>query len=261
MTVIGQTAQPAAKLSFAPVIEGTFGVLKRNFGTFVALTATLQIVPLLIIFSGVANLGAGSTGGFRLLSLGGLILSIASAVLAPALVHGTVADLNGRKATFGECLGGGLRHAIPVFAVLFVAAVGIVFGFFLLVVPGVMLAIAWCVAAPAKVVERVGVFGALGRSRALTKGSRWRIFWLIVLYSIVWGALQQGLLGAAGLFPAGASPALGPAAFLSPGYGVVMLVLSVANTLISYTGISVIYYELRRIKEGIGPEALAAIFD
>jgi hypothetical protein len=35
----------------------------------------------------------------------------------------------------------------------------------------------------------------------------------------------------------------------------------VANTLVSYTGLAVIYYELRRLKEGIGPEALASIFD
>jgi hypothetical protein len=50
-------------------------------------------------------------------------------------------------------------------------------------------------------------------------------------------------------------------AFMTPAYGIVMLVITVASTLISYTGLAVIYYELRRLKEGVGPEALASIFD
>jgi hypothetical protein len=261
MTVTDVAAPPPPKLSFGPVIQGTFGVLKRNFGTFLALTAVLQVIPLAVMFGGVTSLGSGTSGGLGLIPLGGLVLSITSAILAPALLHGTVADLNGRKPTFGECLRSGLRQAIPVFTVLFVATVGAFFGLMLLIVPGIMLSVAWCVAAPAKVVERIGVFGALDRSRTLTKGSRWRLFWLFVLYFIVYGAFQQTFLGLAGTFPGAGQGALGAASLFSPSYGVVMAILSVAGTLISYTGLSVIYYELRRLKEGIGPEALAAIFD
>jgi hypothetical protein len=261
MTVTDPAASAPAKLGFGPVIQGTFGVLKRNIQTFLVLTALLQGVPLLLMFGGAASLGSPSGAGFGLISLGGLVLAVASAILAPALVHGTVADLNGRKPSLSECLSGGLRHAVPVFAVMFVAAIGIFFGFLLLFVPGVMLLIAWSVAGPAKVVERVGVLGALGRSGALTKGSRWRLFWLFVLYSIVSGAVQQSLLGVALMLPGTTPGATGPAAVLTPAYGVVALILTVANTLVSYVGLAVIYYELRRLKEGIGPEALAAIFD
>jgi hypothetical protein len=256
MTLTEPAAAPPPKLAFGPVIQGTFGVLKRNLGTFLALTVLLQGVPLLLM-------GAGFVGGMNLglVGSGGLILAITTAILSPALVHGAVADLNGRKPTFQECLGRGARKALPVFAVLFVTGIGAMFGLILLIVPGIMLLIAWSVAAPAKVVEQVGVFGALSRSAALTKGSRWRIFWLFVLYSIVSGAVQQTLIGVATMFTGGAVDAANPMAGLASAVGVVTLITSIVSSLVSYTSLSVIYYELRRIKEGIGPEALAAIFD
>jgi hypothetical protein len=58
-----------------------------------------------------------------------------------------------------------------------------------------------------------------------------------------------------------ATAAANPLSAMTPAYLVVTSVMTVANTLVSYTGLAVIYYELRRLKEGIGPEALASIFD
>lgn len=252
----------APKLSFGPVIQGVFGVLKRNFATFLGITLLLEIAPMLLIGAGGFQAAGNSLGsGLGLIGLGYLALLVASAILTPALVHGAVADLNGRRPTIAECLRSGVSHALPVFVILLLTGIGVMFGFLLFIVPGVILFIGWSVAAPAQIVEKTGIFGAFGRSRALTKGSRWRIFWLFVLWAIVSSAVQQTLLGLAGVSIGGAAASGNPMAFMTPAYGVVTLVITVASTLISYTGLAVIYYELRRLKEGIGPEALASIFD
>jgi len=262
MTAI-EAAPAAAKLSFGPVIQGTFGVLKRNLGTFVALAVLLEGLPVLLIGAGVMQMTPNAPfAGFGYLGVGYLAMLAASAILTPALVHGAVADLNGRKSTLGECLQSGVRHALPVFVIMLLSGLGAMLGFILFIVPGVMLLIAWSVAGPCQVVERTGILAAFGRSRALTKGSRWRIFWLFVLYSIVSSAVQQSLLGVASMLPrAAALNSANPLSAITPAYVVVMVILSLASILITYTGLAVIYYELRRIKEGIGPEALASVFD
>jgi hypothetical protein len=261
MTAI-TTPSPTAKLSFGRVIQETFGVCRRNFAAFLTLIVGCFAAPAVVIGLGVMQMRAGMSGaGVALAGLGYLAMLAGAAILQPAMIHGAVADLNGRRATAGECLQTGLRHAVPVFLILMISVVAFMFGFILLFVPGLMMITAWLVAGPSQVVERTGVFGAFTRSGALTKGNRWRIFGLLALYVIVYGAIQQTLLNLAGVGFAAQAQAGNPLSILSPGYAVVMALLTVANTLVSYVGLAVIYYELRRVKEGVGPEALAAIFD
>lgn len=64
-----------------------------------------------------------------------------------------------------------------------VQAVGIVFGFLLLIIPGIILGVGWSVSIPAAVVERVGVTEALGRSWRLTDGNRLAIFFAFLILS------------------------------------------------------------------------------
>jgi hypothetical protein len=127
-----------------------------------------------------------------------------------------------------------------------------------------MMATAWLVAGPCQVVEKTGVFGAFSRSAALTKNNRWRILGLLLLYFIVYMVIQQvlmNLVGAGMSARMAAAQSGNPFAATTPAYWAVMAVLTVVNTLITYVGLAVIYYELRRVKEGVGPEALASVFD
>ena len=58
--------------------------------------------------------------------------------------------------------------------------------------PGVLLALAWSVAAPVLVMERTGVFGAFTRSAELTRNHRGAIFALAILAGVV-GFIIQAL--------------------------------------------------------------------
>ena len=260
------TAAAPAKIGFGRVIQGVFGVLARNFVTFLILTVVLLGVPAVIVGLGFAQMiGGGVAAGGALIGVGYLVMMLTLSILQAALIHTTVADLNGRRATVAEGLSTGLRHALPILGVMILFGLGVAFGAVLLIVPGIMLAVAWFVAIPSQVVERTGVFGAFSRSGRLTKDNRWRIFGLLVLWWIAYTVIQTTLLNIVGAGAPGAG-AVGAAsgavlAAIPPAYWVVLLLLTVANTMISGAGVAVIYYELRRVKEGVGPEALAAVFD
>ena len=263
MTLPSETA----KLSFGRVIQETFGVVRRNLGLFLTLIVGSLIIPGVIIGLGVMQFSTGGmTAGWSLIGLGYLVMMAAFAVLQPAMIHGAFADLSGRRTTASDCLSSGFRHAVPVFLIMLLSGIAMMFGFVLLVVPGLMMLTAWLVGGPSQVVEKTGVFGAFSRSAALTKNNRWRIFGLLVLYMVVYSVVQQVLMNLAGAgmaarMAAAQSGNLNPFAAFGPAYWAVLAVMTVVNTLITYVGLAVIYFELRRVKEGVGPEALASVFD
>jgi len=256
-------AHAEPKLSFGRVIQGTFGVIKRNIANFLILILLLMGLPGVLMVVGGLQLSQGAmASGGGVIGLGYLILLVTSNILQGALIHATVADLNGRRATLSECLRTGMRFFLPLTAILILYGLGVFFAFFLLIVPAIMIGVAWAVAIPSEVVERTGVFGAFTRSGQLTKNNRWRIFGLLLLWTIVYTTVQSTLTQLAGL---GAAPmaaaSASPFAAMGPAYWIVLAISTFANALVGGPGMAVIYYELRRVKEGVGPEALASVFD
>jgi hypothetical protein len=114
----------------------------------------------------------------------------------------------------------------------------------------------WAVAAPAVVVERDGVFNALGRSRELTKGARWKILGLFLLLGVSYWLLSI-VLGFVGLEAYGASDAT---TGLSVGNLVGSFVLGTIFNAFWGTIQPSLYVELRHWKEGDSVEALARVF-
>ena len=111
------------------------------------------------------------------------------------------------------------------------------------------------VAVPVKVIEGAGITESFGRSRALTKGYRGRIFLLLLAYTLIAIAIGfaiRPLLGIAVL------PKPGD---MSPTYVLSDWILRVILTSISSVGVTSIYYELRLVKEGIGAQQMASAFD
>jgi hypothetical protein len=116
-------------------------------------------------------------------------------------------------------------------------------------IPLVILFLMCFVATPACVVERRGAFRSLGRSRALTKGHRWKIFGLILVV----------------LIPALIVAGLITAVLARLGSGVSPPVLSLIWTAIwpAFYAIlvAVTYHDLRVAKEGVDTEQIAAVFE
>jgi uncharacterized membrane protein len=107
------------------------------------------------------------------------------------------------------------------------------------------------------VTEQLGITASLGRSRALTKGSRWPIFGLLLGAGIV---LFVPLLITPLLTGAIGSPQPG---LIMPRFGVgtvIQALLGAGASVILNAILAAIYVELRTIKEGASTEALASIF-
>lgn len=179
-----------------------------------------------------------------------LVTMISSYVLQATLVRASILDLSGRDPQIGESLVEALKLLLPMIGLAILTSILVGIGFLLLIVPGVIIYTMLVVAVPALVEERGGVFHSMRRSRELTKGSRWKILLLLLLFLLVY-FLVTAVFGAIGaVFGADSTMVLLVSALAASSVGLVMAAM-----------LASLYVELRTIKEGATPEGLAAIFD
>lgn len=130
------------------------------------------------------------------------ILSIVLATFYQGMVVELVRDVqDGRRDnSVGQLFGSVAPIVLPLIGLSLVVGLGVAVGFVLLIVPGIYLMTIWAVAAPSLVIERRGVFAAIGRSRELVKRHGWQVLGVIavvvvlaLLTGIAVGALASGL--------------------------------------------------------------------
>jgi uncharacterized membrane protein len=254
-------------ISIGRVFSRGFGTIATNPLVTLGVAFAFGAVPSVLLSYGIQNFRAESLdlfGGLAALAIAivSLVISVLLGMITQgALVRATVAHSEGRRASFGESAMAGLVVAVPLFLVGLLSGLGILVGLILLIVPGIMLYIMWSVAAPALVEERLGPVEALGRSRDLTRGARWKIFGLsLVLIVIYW--LFSALIGVLTVMWYGGMTDF--AALASQGLPLAYLLFSaVIQTITSAVwGViqSSLYVELRDWKDGPATEKLADIF-
>ena len=258
---------PDRQVSIGRVFGRAFGTIGSNPVTtlgiaflFSALPQTLfnQLTRMMGMSQG-AKLAPAATVG---LGLVGMILGIALyAIVQGALVRSTVDHEEGRHPGLGESIMAGLVVAIPLIVMAIISGIAMMIGLVLFVVPGVILYMMWSVSAPALVDERLSIMGALGRSRYLTRGYRWRIFGMVLVLAVLsW--LAMALM--ATLVVAGGSFSLQAVAKAQQDPSIVaIVVLLIMQTLISVvSGVThaSLFVELRNAKDGPSDAALADVF-
>ena len=198
---------PDREVSIARIFARSIATLVRNPAVTLGLALLIGAIPALLLtylatslFVGEFASGYSSSaqlGAYGLLVITILIGIVVSAMVQGALTRATVAESEGSTATLGECLAAGLSVVVPLIGLAIISSIGVFFGILLLIVPGIMLMLAWSVAAPAFVEERDGIFGALGRSMELTSGHRWKILGMnLVLFALYWLlSFVVGLIG------------------------------------------------------------------
>lgn len=258
------TAVPAyeeRRMSVGRVFQRAFSTTLHNPIVVVGLALVLGAAPS-VLFSYVTRSVVAdrlANGGSQSVIWGAILFSwlvgiAIYTVLQGALTRATVAENEGQVASFGDCIAAGLRVFLPLIGVGLIYAIAIGIGWFLLIVPGILVMIIWSVAAPALVVEREGVMASLSRSSELTKGSRWKILGLflvlLVIYLLV--SMALGLVGLAAN-PAATAP-----------FGVVNLIATAITALVFNllwgTIQPSLYVELRQAKEGDSADHLAQVF-
>ena len=250
---------------FGRVVQRTFKVIGENLLVFSLCALVLISTPAFIgTLLGWKSQLAGNY--FSSPAMLGMLVGIGGGLILQGLVvHTAVASLNGRQVSFSDAFAVGARFALPLLGLGILQALGVFVGAILLFVPGIILAVMWSVTAPSLVVEKRGVFDSFQRSRDLTRGHRWSIFGLFVVYlilSMIIGAVA-GVAGvAAGI--GGMRNAANTMAGLTPMVVISTLISSLVNgaqAVVVAAGVASIYYELRVTKEGVAPDQLASVFD
>jgi len=243
---------PSAAISISGVFSRTFSALLANLVTFLIISF-LVMIPLLLF-----NLLTG--GGMAVnpavagpsYFIGVLLSMVLTYTAMGAVVYGTVQHLSGQPAGLGACLSRGLSVMLPVVLVSIVVMLLTTIGMVLLIIPGIIVLVMTSVAVPAAVVERPGIWASVKRSAELTKGNRWRVFALLVLFYVVIMAIGWGL-GLAGipiLTPDGTVTAI-----------IALYIWSGLTTAFFAVFGAVIYHDLRVAKEGVSTAQIAAVFD
>jgi hypothetical protein len=244
-------------------------VFSRGFGAIGAHpVATFGLgfvgaLPGLILSVGFAKLlPQMSVARLLAMAFGVASLSMAfTAIVEGALVFTILAHSEGRRADIVDTLPPAMSRLVPLMLLGLLIGAGYMLGLFVLIIPGVMLYVIWWVAAPAFVVERLGVIAALGRSVELTSGARWHVFGVQLVLGIASWVVGLMLRGA-GIASAGG---LATGGALSPNGGsLIGLALFAGMQAIGLTIYAAMhasmYLELREWKEGPATDALAEIF-
>lgn len=193
-------------LNFGQTISRASGLIGATLGS-----AGLFIIIFQIVMAGLnamfrlrlsASIDAGTLTPTGIFLSGWYWATILTSFFGGALVFagataGMIRADRGEAVTIVDCFVGGARKALPAIGLMILWILGIYAGFLLVIVPGCILLAMWSVCFPALIAEDVGVIGAFGRSRALTKGSRGKIFLLMLLFLVavyaVFGVVLAGV--------------------------------------------------------------------
>lgn len=251
------------KLDLGRVFGDTFAVIRRRAGPLIAVTFVLSYLPSMLnayVSTSVLRTGSPTPAApfaafnnplYGLLSLAAFFLGAYGLACQYDIAIG---DLEGRRPPLAEVFRSAVGKILPMIGAMILLVLGMMLGMILLFVPGIILGVMWVVALPAVAADTSNPVKALGRSRALTKGNRWRIFGLLLLLWILVLILEVVFLG--GLGAAGALAGLARASL--PGIAIVSL-FSFAFSLCVSVGSAALYVQLRELK-GAGGESVAQVF-
>ncbi|MFM9845095.1 MAG: hypothetical protein ACKVOI_19195 [Dongiaceae bacterium] len=267
-------------LSITSVLTRSWAVFKAcwlPFSGIMLLAGVLAAIAVGILFFGcilaIEAMPSEGGGGFYISDSQTVVMGITLALMAAAsfailqvgaaaVAFGTLQQMRAQPADFKRCVNHGFAVMAPVSGVALL--VGLITGIpaaalavlgtiadspiiFVGLVLAPLIAVPFLVAVPAAALERKGVSSALARSIELTRGNYGRLLGILLLMAAAYVAIMT-LLGTAMDVIISILMPFSLAAFLA--YGTFAAVVA-----------AVLYLELRRVKEGIGAEEAASLFD
>jgi len=242
----------------------TFGVLGRNLAPMGVLSLAVTAIQSIIEFALAGGAPDGESHGTTFLNL------FSYALITAPVTYATFQDLRGTPVGLGGMFAKGYRSVGRVLSAAFA------FGFVILVpilamfagwalfdaqegpliVAGVLcglvilyIFVGWFVVVPVLVMEEIRFFAGFGRAFDLSKGRRWSILGLLLVYAIIIIAIGAVMIAIIAAFPV---PMVQQLALIPFGafYSVIGAILP-----------AVVYYLLRAEKEGVGIDDIAKVFD
>lgn len=253
---------PKPPLGVGTIISDSFGVYFRNFLPFylVVLAPSLLLLPLTAVMTAGEAVSPGSPPGavfwiYMAATMAVLILQMI------VLVRMTEAARAGRSVSPFAALKGSLGVLAPTALLYFLSALAATICIIFFLLPGLWLGAVLSVTAPAVILGGAG-FGGMGRSARLTKGYRWPIIGLYILFwvflAVIFAVLQAGQMAALDVWAYAEFTVASANAGI--GFLVVTTLLGAAFYPVFYILPAMLFLRLRDIKEGGGDEALTDVF-
>jgi uncharacterized membrane protein len=248
-------ALPALRpLSVGEILDVSFQLYRRHFAALAMVALVCSGLPVLLSLFIEASGGMLQHVWLTLAYYG--IFVVLSAIATAATVFIVSESYLGRPLSAAEALSRAAPLLWRVITCSVLTGLLVMVGFLLFVIPGIVLVCGVILAFPVLVLEPgTTASGALSRSWALTRGSRWRIFGMLVTLFLLLYIPIVALTALAALVLPNAAP--GSA---MPG-SIVGLVLAGVLQLflypLFYCVLTVSYYDLRVRKEGFDLEMLA----
>jgi len=248
-------ALPALRpLSMGEILDVSFQLYRRHFAALAMVALICSGLPVLLSLFIEASGGMLQHVWLTLAYYG--IFVVLSAIATAATVFIVSESYLGRPLSAGEALNRATPFLWRVIACSILTGLLVMVGFLLFLVPGIVLLCGLILAFPALVLEPgSSASGALARSWALTRGSRWRIFGMLLTLGLLLYVPIVALTALAALVLPDA-----PTGSVMSG-GLIGLVMAAVVQLflypLFYCVLTVSYYDLRVRKEGFDLEVLA----
>src|SRR5499427_1308626 len=161
------------------VLTEAWYLYRRFAGHFLLISFVIYLITAVL----VALLSLGGIAGAI---VGGVISFAATYVVQASLIKAVQDVRDGRvDLDFSETVRAAGPYILPVIAASILAGIGIFIGFFLLIVPGLILLTFWCLIVPFIVLGGAGVFDSFGKSWRTVRGYAWRVFGTYVLVFLI----------------------------------------------------------------------------
>lgn len=264
---------PLRPLRVGEILGAGLTVLRRHFARLAGLSLAVSVVGAALLWallsstdhieefvdgSWVDSAMSGTSVGPPGPILGATAIQVITSLVGGLLVAGVATvyaaqDTLGRPTTAADRRSRMRGRWLPLIGVSLAGALGTTIGLTLLIVPGVLLYLAWFVVAPVSVLERADVGTAFRRSALLTQGQWGRIFGISAACAGVAFVLSLAVAALIGQLLTGLSPV--GALLVSELVSAVVSLFATgwAGAVCAFT-----YIDLRIRRENLGPTLAAA---
>jgi hypothetical protein len=203
------------ELGLGEVVSKTFDLFRHDFVKYFLIFAVAEIVvglATLLAYSAVqlptipsnttdlSWVSGYLTAVFERYSIIGVATIVVVPVAEGASIKMAAEAIERRPVAVGASVRFALSKLVWLWAVSLVVGVIVILGFVALIVPGIILAIMFCLALPALLLENTGVLGSLNRSRELV-GHRWgKTFATFIVLGLVIVVISLIITFVSGLF-------------------------------------------------------------
>jgi hypothetical protein len=218
-------------------------------------TASLDPDQLELLPENTSQLGQEDAAELGGLAVNGLITMLTFLVVNIACFKLVCDAWLGATPDVGRSLRFGLRRAPMALLLSLIWAIGVLLGFVALIIPGIWLSVAWALAVPVLLFERVGPLKALGRSFGLVKDRWWATFLIVIVCSLLVGVLG----GVVSVLPSIVAEVAAPENALANAIAAVIGTTLSGVIIYPYYAavLTILYFDQRVRKEGFDLQLLA----